>query len=67
VDNSADNGDVYYYAITAVGFNGLESELSYETVYDVPRPEGFNIWVYDYFTNSPQSAFDFSTGSIVHG
>ncbi|HEQ98023.1 MAG TPA: hypothetical protein ENO22_01635 [candidate division Zixibacteria bacterium] len=67
VDNSADNGDVYYYAITAVGFNGLESDLSYETVYDVPRPDGFNVWVYDYFTNSLQSAFDFSTGSVLHG
>ncbi|MBD3219371.1 MAG: hypothetical protein GF310_13950 [candidate division Zixibacteria bacterium] len=67
VDNSADNGDVYYYAITSVGFNGIESELSYETVYDVPRPEGFNVRAYDYFTNKPQSAFDFSQGSILDG
>lgn len=39
-DNSANNGQTYYYAVTAVDNDGQESPLSAETVFDTPRPDG---------------------------
>lgn len=40
VDNSANNGQTYYYAVTAVDDHNQESPLSAETVFDTPRPDG---------------------------
>jgi hypothetical protein len=41
-DLSVVNGNTYYYAVAAVDYAGQESaELSYENVFDTPRPEGF--------------------------
>lgn len=40
------NGLTYYYAVTAFDNNGNESELSYETVDDTPRPEGWDAYWY---------------------
>jgi len=40
VDNLAQNGVKYWYAVTAVDNAGQESELSAEEVFDTPRPEG---------------------------
>ncbi|MFC1556846.1 hypothetical protein ACFL5L_02550 [candidate division KSB1 bacterium] len=59
------NGITRYLAVAAVDFIGNESELSYSTVWDTPRPEGYNLTVfallYDSLnTNSSRCAVDFS-------
>ena len=41
-DDDLANGVTYYYAVDAFDFDGNESDLSYETVDDTPRPEGWN-------------------------
>jgi hypothetical protein len=45
-DGQVSNGITYYYAVAARDWNGRESDLSYETVHDTPRPAG-RITVYD--------------------
>jgi hypothetical protein len=39
-DDGLTNGMTYYYAVDAYDYSGNESDLSYETVDDTPRPEG---------------------------
>lgn len=65
VDVGIRNGVKYYYAVTAYDYNGNESELSYDVVYAVPRPEGFNQSIFDSrrFTNN--SGYSFSKYSVV--
>jgi hypothetical protein len=51
----------YYYAVLAWDNDGNESELSYEDVDDTPRPEGFNLVLFDYLgQDSLLSGYDFS-------
>ena len=60
IDDEAVNGTTYYYAVSAYDYDGNESELSLDVVYDTPRPEGFNQAIFDY-NNSPNTAgYDFS-------
>ena len=64
IDTDVVNGVTYFYAIAAVDFAGHVSELSAETIWDTPRPEGY-VSVY-FWNNKPDSAgFDFSTHSVV--
>jgi hypothetical protein len=42
-DDNVANGVTYYYAVDAFDYSGNESELSYETVDDTPRPEGWDL------------------------
>ena len=61
VDATVVNGNTYYYAVAAVDLAGQESaELSYENVFDTPRPEGFNVTLTNTFTSDPLSGWDFS-------
>lgn len=63
-DSSVTNGVTYYYAVSAINFDGRKSELSAEEVYDTPRPEG----VVTLFPNNlaPElSGFNFETGTPV--
>jgi len=61
VDQDVTNGVTYYYAVAAVDFAGQESaELSYENVFDTPRPEGFNAALSNVFVSDLQSGWDFS-------
>jgi hypothetical protein len=61
VDHDVDNGVTYFYAVTAVDFDGNESELSYDLVHDTPRPEGFNLVLWDSMgPNWDLSGYDFS-------
>lgn len=64
VDEEAHNGGTYYYAVTAFDRAGNESELSYDEVWDTPRPEGRAELgnAYDYPLTS---GFDFSNQSVV--
>lgn len=59
IDYGAENGITYYYAIAAYDYNGNESELSYDVVYDTPRPEGFNQSVFDYVKFPNNSGYSF--------
>ncbi len=60
VDNGAKNGVTYYYAVTAYDYDGNESELSKDEVYDTPRPEGLNQTIFDYLRFPNNSGYDFS-------
>ena len=63
VDHGVTNGVTYYYAVAAVDFVGQESaELSYENVFDTPRPEGFGVALTSTFDigGDPNSGWDFS-------
>lgn len=62
VDTDVDNGVTYYYAVLAFDNDGLESDLSYEDIFDTPRPEGANLVLFDYLgQNSGLSGYDFSS------
>jgi len=65
IDETAQNGVTYFYAVSAFNRAGLESKLSKESVFDTPRPEGFNLAL----SNSDLapdvgSAYDFSSGLV---
>lgn len=59
------NGQTYYYAITAFDYDGNESDLSYEMVFDTPRPEGYNEHIFDYTEYPDYAGWDFSAYSVV--
>jgi hypothetical protein len=62
IDEGLTNGVTLFYAVLAFDKDGLESELSSETVFDTPRPEGFNLVLYDYLgQTSNLSGYDFSS------
>lgn len=61
VDTNVTNGVTYYYAVAAVNLSGQESaELSFENVFDTPRPEGFGVTLTNTFTADATSGWDFS-------
>ncbi len=64
-DNGARNGYTYYYAVTAYDFDGNESDLSRDVVYDVPRPEGYDVVLTDYRQNPAYAGYDFSGYRVV--
>ncbi|MGB9823870.1 MAG: hypothetical protein ACPLN0_03850 [Candidatus Hydrothermia bacterium] len=47
VDRDVENGITYYYAVSAYDTAGNESELSEEDCFDTPRPEGYNMKIYE--------------------
>jgi hypothetical protein len=54
------NGIKRYYAVDAFDEAGNESELSYETVHDTPRPSGTGVFVYAESAQTDQAGLDFS-------
>ncbi len=61
VDRDVVNGTTYFYAVAAVDDAGQESpELSYENVFDTPRPEGFNVTLTNANVDDLVSGWDFS-------
>jgi len=64
-DDSVTNGVTYFYAVSSVDMNNNESELSYEMVFDTPRPEGTNMLLYSVYQDPSRSGFDLSTHSVV--
>jgi len=59
------NGETYYYAISAFDIWGNESDLSYDIVFDTPRPEGYNERVYLVEEYPDDAGYDFSYYSVV--
>jgi hypothetical protein len=62
-DHPLTNGTTYLYAVSAVDYDGNESDIS-ET-FDTPRPEGFDEVIHDFHRYPDVSGFDFSTGLVV--
>jgi hypothetical protein len=60
IDDGAKNGTTYYYAVSAYDYDGNESDLSEDVVYDTPRPEGFNQAIFDYNKSPNNAGYDFS-------
>jgi len=54
------NGTTYDYAVSSFDQAGNESELSFEEVFDTPRPEGFDLELISNTVNPALSGFDFS-------
>lgn len=65
LDVGLENGVTYFYAISAFDYNENESDLSYELVFDTPRPEGFNENVFDYHDYPDYAGWDFSNYNVV--
>jgi len=59
VDFAVGNGITYYYGVTAVSPSGVESALS-RVVGDTPRPEGYDLVLFDLGTRPERSGFDFA-------
>ncbi len=60
-DGDVVDGRTYYYAVLAYDTSGNESSLSWETIDDTPRPEGYEVLLYDRYGSYPdRSGFDFS-------
>lgn len=65
VDGPVNNGETVYYAVLAFDTANRESELSYEDVFDTPRPEGFGVVLSDYLGQNPdESGWDFETRTV---
>jgi hypothetical protein len=62
-DRDAKNGVTYYYALSAYDFDGNESDLSADVVYDTPRPEGFGARLANYRVTPSTAGYDFSVYS----
>lgn len=64
VDVNVVNGTTYYYAVLAFDDNGNESNLSYDCVFDTPRPEG-TVTLFDFNQYPNDAGFDFSQETRV--
>jgi hypothetical protein len=58
------NGQTSYFAVLAYDEAGNQSELSYDNIFDTPRPEGFGLELANYYADSLRSGYDFSTNSV---
>jgi len=65
VDRDVCNGVTYYYAVTSVNYDGNESELSREDVFDTPRPEGYGAVLWDRWEYPNDAGFDLASECIV--
>ncbi len=64
IDHAARNGVTYYYAVSAYDYDGNESQLSSEVVRATPRPEGYNVKIFDYHRYPGSAGYDFSSYSV---
>jgi hypothetical protein len=62
-DTQVNNGETWFYAVTAFDKNGHESKLSAEDVFDTPRPEGFGLVLVDLGQDPSHAGYDFSSES----
>jgi hypothetical protein len=64
IDNTAINGQTYYYAVASVDNAGQVSELSAETAFDTPRPEGTAV-ILDMAVDPSVAGYDLSARTNV--
>jgi hypothetical protein len=57
---SLTNGVTVFFAVAAFDFAGNESDLSYDSIFDTPRPEGFAAQMTSYLTTPGSAGWDFS-------
>ena len=60
-DTDVKNGETWFYAVTAFDRADNESELSLETVFDTPRPEGFGLVLVELGQDPSRAGYDFSS------
>jgi len=60
VDREVTNGRTYYYAVAAYDDYGNESELSYDLVFDTPRPAGYGVRLFDFVSIPQSSGYNFA-------
>jgi hypothetical protein len=65
IDYDAVNGVTYYYAVSAYDYDDNESELSYDVIYDTPRPEGYGVVLSNYQFSPNVSGYDFSQYAVL--
>lgn len=58
------NGVTRFYAVAAYDYAGNESALSYETVFDTPRPAGEGARLSSYLASPNASGWDFSSAQV---
>lgn len=59
-DFNVNNSETWFYAVTAFDRAGNESDLSHESVFDTPRPEGFDLVLVELGQNSLLSGYNFA-------
>jgi hypothetical protein len=64
-DKGVTNGTTYYYAVTAYDISGYESDFSTDNSFATPRPELFNVTIYDYKTNPGVGGYNLAANTIV--
>ena len=64
LDDDVTNGETYRYRVTAVDFDGDESDFSNEA-FDTPRPDAFNVLLFSTAEDPNESAFDLTQGVVV--
>lgn len=60
VDRDVSNGRTYYYAVAAYDASGNESDLSYDLVFDTPRPAGYGVRLFDFGYLPSSSGYSFA-------
>lgn len=65
-DRDVTNGRTYYYAVSAYDVNGNESDLSYDLVFDTPRPEGRGVRLFDFNAIPAAAGYDFASLRTQH-
>ena len=65
VDFAVQNGRTYFYGVTAVSPSGRESGLS-RVVGDTPRPEGYDLVLFEADTRPDRSGFDLSSRARLY-
>jgi hypothetical protein len=58
------NGVTRFYAVAALDRAGNESELSYESVFDTPRPAGSGLSLTNYVDDPALAGYDFSAHTV---
>ncbi|MBA2565452.1 MAG: hypothetical protein H0V09_08545 [Gemmatimonadetes bacterium] len=64
LDDDVVNGDTYFYKVTALDFDGDESNFSNEA-FDTPRPDELNVLIESAGVDPAEAGFDLTTGQVV--
>jgi hypothetical protein len=64
-DKGVKNGSTYYYAVSAYNYDNYESDFSTAEVFATPRPEVFNVTIYDFRTNPSRAGYTFGSNAVV--